>query len=349
MGRCNVYSTALIALLKEPGSVAGIAEAHWQSIVEAGRKNQMLGQLAALLQRRSCLGAVPPNVRRHLDLAALTSVRRAEAAKWEVQRIRQAVEADIPVILLKGAAYAASGDYNAEGRLFSDIDVLVPRSQLQSMESALFGAGWKPKRLNQYDASYYRNWMHEVPPMEHVRRHTVVDLHHAINPPVSRVYVDPEQLLSRIVEIEPGLFVLSAADRVVHCCLHLLQEGEPKKVLRELYDLHILVEQHFDGPAGLRTLLSRADELAVTGQVRVAVAAANCLFNGDPSAIGYLGASLVRSACEANGVSQSMLAKMAGTHLLAYSHWLKMPMHILVPHLARKSWLRLWPESGGKA
>ena len=236
-----MYSPSLISLLRSPQTVPSITSEQWNDIVVAARKNQMLGQLAARLQQAQMLDAVPPQVRRHLELDLLTALRRSESALWEVASMRRSVNPAIPLVFIKGCAYALSTDQNALGRTFSDIDVMVRHHALGTVEGALISVGWKPSLVNDYDAAYYRNWMHEVPPMEHVRRNTVVDLHHAINPPVSRYYVNPDKLFECLTEVKPGVFVLSAHDRDIHCALHLLQEGEPKKLLRDLYDLYLLV------------------------------------------------------------------------------------------------------------
>ncbi len=257
--------------------------------------------------------------------------------------MRRAVDPNIPLVLLKGCAYVACADDNAAGRIFSDIDVLVRRQDLTTVEADLVSVGWKPSRENDYDLAYYRNWMHEVPPMEHVRRHTVVDLHHAINPPVSRFYVDPDKLFERMVEIRPGLFVLSATDRVIHCALHLLQEGEPKKLMRDLYDLHLLLRQHHGSAAGMEQLRNRACELNVDALTGAAIGAARALFAEDliqGERSGWLQTCVDRAARQTSG-NTTVASELAGMALLTYSHWMKMPMHLLVPHLIRKSLLRM--------
>jgi len=320
-----------------------VTDAHWNEVIEQGRKTQLLGQLAASLQGAQLLDKVPTAVQRHLVLANLTITRRNESALWEAATMRRAIDPTISLVLLKGCAYVACADDNAAGRLFSDIDVLVRRQDLPAVEADLVSVGWKPSRVNDYDLAYYRNWMHEVPPMEHVRRHTVVDLHHAINPPVSRFYVNPDQLFARMVEIRPGIFVLSATDRVIHCALHLLQEGEPKKLMRDLYDLHLLLRQHHGSAAGMEQLRNRACELNVDALTGAAIAAARALFaenlvQGERS--GWLQACVERAARQTSG-NTTVASELAGLALLTYSHWMKMPMHLLVPHLIRKSLLRM--------
>lgn len=331
----------LMALLRSPKSLGKLPDAHWHTLIEQGRQTQLLGQLAALLQRENRLDQVPTAVQRHLTLAMLIIKRRNESALWEVNTLRRAVDRKIPLVLLKGCAYLLSGDANAPGRMFSDMDVLVRRADLPVVEASLMSVGWKPSGLNAYDQAYYRNWMHEVPPMVHVRRHTVVDLHHAINPPVSRLHIAPERLFERMVQVQAGLFVLSAADRVIHCALHLLQEGEPGKVIRDLYDLHLLLQQHHRTADDLQALRQRAQALNVTAQVDAAIGAARALFVTAPGVkthAGWLQTCLVRAGMNANGTTTTTLAgDAASLALLAYAHWMKMPVHILLPHLVRKS------------
>ncbi len=339
-------SKLLITLLRSPESVSAISDEQWNAVVEQGRKNQLLGQLAARLRKAGVFDRVLPAVQRHLILAELTAKRRAEAAAWELAGLRRAIDSSIPVVVLKGCAYEAAGDTNASGRLFSDVDVMVPRQHLDAVESSLISVGWKPSRVDAYDQAYYRNWMHELPPMEHVRRHTVVDLHHAINPTISRHYVDPAMLMNTLVEVKPGIFVLSPTDRVIHCALHLLQEGESKKLLRDLFDLYLLLEQHQTGQDGLTGLYFRARQLNVEDLVKVAVGAAHTVFAEESAQAqegGWLAVSVVHAALHANG-NKTWSGELAGMAVMAHSHWMKMPMHLLVPHLLRKAWIGSFPE-----
>ena len=339
-------TSLLITLFKSPKCVTEITDSQWSDVIEQGRKTQLLGQLTARLRQTNAFDQVLPAVQRHLVLAELTAQRRNEAALWELKGMRRAIDPAITMVLLKGCAYAAAGDANASGRLFSDVDLMVRRSDLDAVESSLISVGWKPSRVNDYDLAYYRNWMHEVPPMEHVRRHTVCDLHHAINPPVSHYYVDPERLFASLVEVLPGIHLLSATDRIIHCALHLLQEGEPKKLLRDLYDLHMLLQQHLAPTQDLTRLLARAGKLGVAGPVRTAVGAAQTLFSETATPlprVSWLQAQVERAAVDPSSTS-STAGTLAGWAVLAHSHWMKMPMRLLIPHLTRKSWLSWFPE-----
>ena len=332
----------LIALLRQPDMVSGMTLEDWNPVVEAGRRTQLLGSLAAMLNRANVHAQVPPAVQRHLALAELTARRRSEAAMWEVTVMRRAIDSSISLVLLKGCAYVASQDLNAGGRTFSDVDIMVRRQDLPALETALITVGWKPSRVNAYDQAYYRNWMHEIPPMSHVRRHTVLDLHHAINPPISRYHVSPEKLFERVVEVQPGVFVLAPLDRLIHCALHLLQEGDPHKLIRDLYDLHLLCRQHAPTTEDQDLLQERALELGVAPLVNSALSAAHELYTPmgarQNKTTGLIESSLVRAARHADD-SGSLMIELAGAVVLAYSHWIKMPLRLLLPHLVRKAWM----------
>ena len=341
--------TTLPSILACPGNVSSMTGEQWNKAILHARRTQSLGQLAARLASANRLDEIPRSVLRHLDLAHLTARRRAEAATWEIDVIRRTIDPDTPIVLLKGCAYVLANDINADGRLFSDIDVLVPRGALGKTEAALTGAGWLPSRVSDYDQHYYRDWSHEVPPMEHVRRHTVVDLHHAIIPPVSRYSFPTQLLLDDLDEVQPGIFVLSAADRVIHCAIHLIQEGESSKVFRDLYDLFLLLEQHFPDSASSTQLLSRAEKLGLHRLVATAIRAATTVFGiaHQASAIHspWLAKNLINAAASGTpdneGRFQATVSRLA---LLAQSHWMKMPLQLLLPHLCRKAMLSLFAK-----
>jgi hypothetical protein len=137
----------------------------------------------------------------------------------------------------------AAGLPAAAGRLFSDIDILVPKARLDEVESQLMAHGWVSTHHDAYDQRYYREWMHELPPMQHLRRATVIDVHHAILPQTAAVRPDPARLRAgaRAIPGAPGLYVLAPCDMVLHSATHLFSEGEYDHGLRDLFDLHRLL------------------------------------------------------------------------------------------------------------
>jgi hypothetical protein len=235
---------------------------------------------------------------------------------------------------------------------------MVDRRQIGSVEGALFASGWLSEERNSYNDRYYRRWMHELPPVRHVRRGTTIDIHHTITPPTSRFSVDGARLLDRLqpVEGQPRLFVLGPADMVLHSAAHLFQEGEFGHGLRDLLDLNDLL-LHFGRQAGFwDELLDRAHELRLQVPLSHALTHVSRLFSTSaPPAL----AGCVRSLDDSQFRGR-LMTKMPGIALrpehpscdgphsglvcwLLYlrSHRLRMPLHLLVYHLGQKMVMRL--------
>lgn len=334
----------LISVLGRPENAQRLNDAEWNAVIRAARQTDLLGQLGGAVYEAMPPENIPLPVKRAIDLELLTAQRRGEAALWEIRVMRRLIPEDIPVIVLKGCAYVLANDKNATGRLYSDIDLLVDAEHLGRVESALISGGWKPSQVSAYDQKYYRNWMHEVPPMEHVRRHTTVDLHHAIIPPVSRFAFDPKQLQKSAVEVLPGLFVLSPADRCLHSAAHAFLEGVSTKALRDLYDIACLTRQHFPNQTSRMELLARANQLGLGAILAGAQEASDALYGTDGE---WHSPESMRARCLAlaaqNAIQPTtLLGAIMEQLLLAHSHWMKMPIGLLVPHLIRKSWLRMF-------
>ncbi len=218
----------------------------WQSLLSQARRARLLGRVAQHLQDRGELEHVPPAPRVHLDNALRRVRRQRDEALWEADCLRRAIgHLPTPIVLLKGAAYVLADLPPARGRLFTDIDILVSRDQLRAVEMALFAAGWIPGQLDPYDERYYRDRMHELPPLQHVQRGTALDVHHTITAPTSRFAVDARRLLADVQPLanQPRLAILAPVDMVLHSAVHLMQDGDFSGGLRDLLDLSDLLKK----------------------------------------------------------------------------------------------------------
>lgn len=251
----------LVRILREPAAAADLARADWQLLLWQARGAELLAQLHAALRHGEALAKAPDAARRHLELAGSIAERHQRAVTSELRSVWAALAPlDIPVVLLKGAAYGAQGLRAGDGRIYNDIDLLVPKAQIEEVERRLLHAGWIGQHMGAYDQRYYREWMHEIPPLEHKNRGTVLDVHHTILPPTSGIRPDPLRLIaaSRDAPIA-GFRVLAPADQVLHSAVHLFF-GEFHKGLRDLYDLHQLLSE-FGAMAGFWDDLAQRAEL----------------------------------------------------------------------------------------
>lgn len=349
----------LISTLARPEAVSTYALPEWDLLVRQARAAHLLARLFVVLERHGLTGLVPARPRLHLESAWAVAERQREAIRLEVAVLRRVLgDLGVPTLLLKGAAYVVADLPTAEGRTLSDIDILVPKRSLPDVEAALMRTGWMTTSSDPYDQRYYRGWMHEIPPLQHLKRGTVLDVHHAIVPESARIRADSEAMRAAAVPIAGAgdTFVLMPADMILHSATHLFHEGETDKALRDLMDLDGLMRHFATGhDAFWSELLDRARRVGLTRHLHYALRFTSRILGtpvpGDviestsPHApmrpLGLLMDALYRRAFQplhpSCGGSGAAAARAA---LYVRGHWLRMPATLLVRHLARKALMR---------
>jgi hypothetical protein len=351
----------LVRALREPGAVAGLRPTEWDLLIRQARRSGLLARLDAILSERDLQVRAPEPARRHLVSARVRARRHAEMALREALHVRRALlPLGVDPVFLKGAAYLVAGLPSARGRLFGDLDILVPRSRIGAVEQRLAGHGWVPILRDRYDQRYYREWMHELPPLRHLRRKSVLDVHHNILPLTARLKPDPAKLLASAVPCagsptageEAGPRTLSPADMVLHCATHLFHDGELEHGLRDLVDLDDLLRGFGREEAFWPQLTGRALDLDLARPLYYGLRYASRMLGtpvpqtvwaqaarGGPSAPGSLWMDMLfeRALAPPHESCADRLTPTARWLLYVRSHYLRMPLHLLVPHLARKA------------
>ena len=347
----------VLQAFRQPDSLISLSLTGWDLLLRQARSANLLARLYVLLDERGLLEKVPPQAREHLEWSHATAERHTQAVHWEVGQIQKAlVKSGVPIILLKGAAYVMANLPSARGRLFTDIDIMVPKESLNAAEAALMLHGWAATHHDAYDQRYYRTWMHELPPMRHVRRSTVIDVHHAILPETASIHPDPVRLRAAACALEDhdGLKVLAPADMVLHSAAHLFHDGELENGLRDLVDIDSLLRHFGSFPSFWPELVERAVELELTRPLFYALRyAANILHTPIPSdtmeaarvgcpsqPIRALMDSLFTRALMPVHASCSD-AFTGGARWLLYvrANWLRMPPLLLAWHLFHKAFI----------
>lgn len=345
----------LIATLRDPERAAGYGLRDWEHLVWQARAAELMAQLHHVLQQAGQLAQAPAAARRHLDLAWRIAVHHTEAVSAELQDLQEALEPlGVPVLLLKGSAYQTLQHPAAIGRIFNDIDILVPKAALPEVEQRLSWAGWLPQHTDAYDERYYREWMHEIPPLEHKYRGTVLDVHFTILPPTSGIRPDPARLFAaaRPLVGNHGFFsVLCPADMVIHSSCHLFF-GEFHKGLRDLYDLHqLLADFARHQPGFWGELPARAAELGLALPVLDALRQCRRVYGSEVPAAAE--AELRRAARSpwpeagrewlfehalrpAHVSAETAGSSLAQALVFVRSHWLRMPLPLLAYHIGHK-------------
>ncbi|SDC87417.1 Uncharacterised nucleotidyltransferase [Sphingomonas sp. YR710] len=324
----------LVRALVDPSSVRNLTGEAWTSLLSLAHGERLIGTLA---DRLSGL-PVPTSVADALYQASVQAQFSRMQALWEVEMARRALAPDgIKLILLKGSAFAYSDLPAAAGRFVGDLDIIVPQADLARAEAALLAAGWDWLKPDAYTDLYYRRWMHELPPLVHRDRGSMIDVHHTILPRTARRTPDAAALIAHSIEVAPGIHTLSPADIVVHAVTHLIADGDLAGGLRNLWDIDRLLRSFGERPDFWEALRARANLHQMAEPVARALRLTHMLYETpvDPRIAGgpRPGDRLfVRRLLARDGWGREVRPV---TRLAFYirSHWMRMPPLMLARHL----------------
>ncbi len=348
----------LLALLQDPARFTGLSIHQVDRLLRYARRANLLASLGQRLRAGGQLGGVAGQLVDCFEAADMIAGEHERRLRWEVDQLRPWLQAlDVPVVVLKGGAYLLSGLPSAQGRLVSDLDLLVPEAELERVEQAMLASGYVSQKQDEYDQHYYREWAHELPPMAHVARGTTVDLHHNITPRTSRLNIDAGLLLQAAVPLQgyEPLLRFCDEDLVLHVCVHMFHDGELENSLRELLDLDSLLRRAAVDEDFWQRLLARAQQLGVMRPLYYGVHFAQRFLDSpvpDPvqrflqiAAPAQPGRMIVERCMQSAilpAVSDrpTLWRGIAARVLFLRSHWLRMPPLLLLRHLLTQAWRR---------
>jgi hypothetical protein len=326
-----------VDLLAGRRDAATLRSRDWDGVISVARAEAMLATLA---HRLADVAVPPPVAALFADQRAAAKVAQAQAL-WEAEMGRRSLGGRrVEVVLLKGTAYAAAGLACAAGRQIGDLDILVPTHDLARTENALLKSGWEWVKSDPYDHEYYRDHMHELPPLIHKTRDRMIDVHHTILPLTHRITPDELILVGDAVTTADGFFVLCPTDMACHCAAHLLADGDLQGGLRNLWDFHCLLHEFSAAEPGYWDALdARAHMHGLEVEVHRAARLARDIYGADlpprwdgqvPEDGWYRRRLLARDDW---GRATALLLRQA---FYVRSHWLRMPPTMLARHLWTK-------------
>lgn len=337
----------LVNALRDPASVASFSPAEWTDLIAMARAEALAGTLAFRVEGQPMPDAAAAILADHRTGAE----QGRRAALWEAEMCRRALQPlGIKTILLKGTAYAAADLQAAKGRQIGDLDILVPHERLADAEKALLDAGWEWVKQDAYDDAYYRQWMHELPPMIHSERDRMIDVHHTVLPLTARITPNADAMIADAVEAGGGYFILSPEDRICHSVAHMFADGDMQGGLRNLWDIHCLtldmLEITLDADIPLDSvsawdamrsrLYARAEMHGLRQETERALRIAYAFYGrGSIERLVPKDALITRRLLARNGWGQET-HKFTRAGFYIRSHWLRMPPFKLARHLWTK-------------
>ncbi|MBF0371537.1 MAG: nucleotidyltransferase family protein [Magnetococcales bacterium] len=356
-------------LLQTPTLFIDLTIAEQDLLLRQLRKEGLLASFDARLREVDCLGKLRPKVRDILAGAYVVAQEHARMIAWEVNRIVRALHgSDQTILLLKGAAYGVAGLAMARGRIVADVDFLVPRDRLDLVEERLTAHGWRTVPLHTYDERYYREWMHELPPMQHWERLTEIDVHHTILPPTGRFNPDPGLLLESATPLLAGqgweygewpelardyqgpkamagavcgVWLPAPVDMVLHAAAQLFVDSDFDRGMRDLYDLDQLLRDFGRKDGFWALLVPRALQLDLIRPLYYALRYTHRLLN-TPIPAETLAAARVGAPTWMVGVVMDLLVQRAllPSHPEERERWGAIAGGLLY---IRSHWLRMPP------
>lgn len=328
----------LVNALRNPASTATLDAGGWTALIAIARAEQLIGTLAHRLEFES----TPAKVAEILGDARLNAEYQRRSALWEADCAARAL-ADYPgkIVLMKGTAYAAAGLKAGKGRHIGDLDIMVARDDLPQVEAlVLEKGGWEWVKEDAYDDAYYREHMHELPPLIHKDRDRMIDVHHTILPLTAGPRPDAEAMLAEAAALDNGLHVFSPADMVCHCAAHLIADGDLAGGLRNLWDMHCLITETSGANENFwPTLHNRAQQHQLYPAVYRAVWLAWELYGTDVPSGWQMkdnSAALFLRRLTARDEWGRPTRKLTRLAFYIRSHWMRMPPLMLARHLFTK-------------
>jgi hypothetical protein len=350
----------LIKVLKSPSIVVEFTSSQWQLLLREANASQLVGRVKYLVEQQSEFIA-PDYVSWHLTSAYKIAEKQKKQAIIEFYEVSKALKnLNTQLVFLKGAAYIAKNLPCSFGRTFSDIDILVKETDLLKIERTLKFSDWLKTDVDDYDEKYYRTWMHEIPPLAHAYRGTVLDIHHNILPRTNKNSPDASQFSFENVHVDNvgEIQTLTDLDLVIHTAVHLFTESEFHHGLRDISDIDMLLN-HFQTQYSkvnkdfISELISRSVELGLFDYVRLAIRYAHFIFATplgetklaslacSSSVLGRLQDFCFINTLKPNHTScRTWRSALAEFILYWRGHLIRMPLTLLIPHLTKKSWKR---------
>jgi hypothetical protein len=360
----TVLTAKLVALLNgHPEEIENALQ--WEYVIRVARDAAILPRIAHFLLAAKHTKALPQYALDHLLAAKRHGELLAQQVRFEAAELsRLGPEAgQDDMLFLKGAAYILAGYKVGYGRVFADIDLLVTKRSLTQIERKLLAYGWFTETTDEYEQKYYRQWAHEIPPLRHSGRGTLLDVHHNIVPIISGNAPQIELFTHNRRRLTHNVCILSPASMLLHSAIHLFYQEEYHRGFRDLSDLHLMFCE-FAGDADFWSqLIALAQQTHFTLELALAVRYTGQMFDTPLAQVqaqqiaGFLPTRLKlvlldwmfsrvlqphHPLCQVRGLA------VANALALFRGHWIKMPLHILIKHTAHKTYKSVFNLIAGK-
>ena len=144
----NISTKDVVKATCKPELALNFTLSQWSMFIFILRENKILARFYYLSINAGIFEQTPKKVQHHLLSAKIQANRQACQAKYEAEKLTQHLSSiQIKAIFLKGVAYTLLENSASLGRTYSDMDVLVNKKDLKSIEQNLTMHGWFAKEI----------------------------------------------------------------------------------------------------------------------------------------------------------------------------------------------------------
>lgn len=348
----NISTSDVVMGFCKPEVTLKFSLSQWSIFIFILRENQILARFYHLSIQDHVFERFPKKVQQHLLSAKVQANRQANQAKFEAFTLtKQLADIDKKPIFLKGVAYTLLGNCASRGRTYSDMDVLVNKQDIKTIEQKLTMHGWFAKEIDDYDEKYYREWAHEIPPLQQHIRGTIADIHHNLIPPISGRAPDISLFTAELMQTTSNLATLSNHGLVLHSIIHLFFNEDFSHAFRDVTDLHLLFTEQHNNEKFWLSLLQLSQKTGFTRELYFAVRYCQKITKTEfPSSfilainkfqppslkLSFHDFIFIRVLNPRHSSLDSWQTNVAELLATIRGHLLKMPLHILLYHSCHK-------------
>ncbi|MBL4632095.1 MAG: nucleotidyltransferase family protein [Paraglaciecola sp.] len=357
----NLSADDVCQALTDPVSTLVLTAKQWQQLVLILRHQQLLACYSLAFKHAGIFDKIPAQTQRHFLNADVLAENHKRQVLFEASELqRELADKQQYLIFLKGAGYTLSGAPVGNARIYNDIDILADKASIDGIEKRLCLTGWLSEELTEHDEKYYRKWAHEIPPLRHGKRGTIVDVHHNIVPIISGRHLDAAKFASNSVTTEKGMQILSFSAMTLHSLIHLFFNEEVKKGYRDIIDIHTLMTTN-NNKAFWLDLIALAKETDFTLELFLACRYTQKILQTEipdfvqdeisqfcPWNIAFLDFMYIKALKPNHPICSPRFFAIAEFMILVRGHFQKMPLHILTYHLLSKACISLTKALFGK-
>jgi len=216
----------------------------WNEVVKKAKEQLVVPSLYYNLQWWRLAKFMPPKIEKDFKKIYLTNAARNTTIFYHLSKLlKHLQENHIPVVVLKGAALAAAVYPLPSLRIMYDVDVLLKKADVATVDSLLLDRGYIPQP--------HDKWQEEKAQYIYISPNKLfsLEVHWALVSENSPTTIDTMKIWQRArpLRVEGAqALTLSPEDLIQHLCIHTLSRHNfySSIQLRNVYDLWAIIDKY---------------------------------------------------------------------------------------------------------